>query len=148
MQRFKDMPELPDVEGFRRYLARHAQGRCIERVEVADAGVLRNVSARELDRALRGHRFEAPRRHGKWLMAGTDGPSVLIHFGMTGLLHWAPEDGNRHRHDRVIFVLDRGELRYRDLRKLRGLWLAHGRDQEAQVLGRQGPDALDVGERE
>jgi formamidopyrimidine-DNA glycosylase len=30
------MPELPDVEGFRRVFARHAVGRTVERVEVLD----------------------------------------------------------------------------------------------------------------
>jgi formamidopyrimidine-DNA glycosylase len=44
------MPELPDVEGFRRYLARHAQGRRIERVEVPDAELVRNRSAQALGR--------------------------------------------------------------------------------------------------
>jgi formamidopyrimidine-DNA glycosylase len=42
------MPELPDVEGFRRVLDGHAVDRPITQVDVADAGVLRDVSARGL----------------------------------------------------------------------------------------------------
>lgn len=38
------MPELPDVEGFRRVLADCAQGRTIQRIEVRDTGVLHGVS--------------------------------------------------------------------------------------------------------
>jgi formamidopyrimidine-DNA glycosylase len=43
-----------------------------------------------------------------------------------------------------VVSLDKGELRYADLRKLRGVWLADGDDDIADVLGRQGPDALSM----
>lgn len=107
-----------------------------------DPGILRNAAADDLDRALRGHGFEEPERHGKWLLAWTTGPAVLIHFGMTGELIPADGPGGRHRHDRVIFELDRGELRYRNMRKLGGLWLAHDRGEAGAVMGPLGPDAL------
>ena len=63
---------------------------------------------------------------------------------MTGSLHWAGLTQSRHRHDRVIFELDEGELRYRDMRKLRGIWLAQHRRAAEAAMGRQGPDALTV----
>jgi formamidopyrimidine-DNA glycosylase len=136
------VPELPDVEASRRFLAEHATGQRIDRVRITDDGILRNVSARSLDRALRGHRFEEPTRHGKWLLAWTTGPAVLLHFGMTGELGWAQDESGRHRHDRVIFELEGGELRYRNMRKLGGLWLAHDEREAGAVLGPLGPDAL------
>ncbi len=138
------MPELPDVEAYRRFLHRHAVGRIVRGVVVTDDGILRNVSADALDRALRGHRFQEPSRHGKWLIAPTTGPSVLFHFGMTGDLGWGDGADGRHRHDRVIFELDRGELRYRNMRKLGGLWMAHDEDDARLAMGDLGPDALDV----
>jgi formamidopyrimidine-DNA glycosylase len=138
------MPELPDVEHFRRTLAHHSAGRTISQVLVTDAGILRSVSALELDRAIRGHRFEEPERHGKWLIAWTDGPTVLMHFGMTGDILWAPDSTSRLRHDRVIFVLDRGEIRYRNMRKFGGVWLAHGPAEVNELLSGLGPDALGV----
>jgi formamidopyrimidine-DNA glycosylase len=58
------MPELPDVEGFRRVLARHGAGLQISRVRVLDAGVLRDVGARRLHRELEGRTLATPRRHG------------------------------------------------------------------------------------
>jgi formamidopyrimidine-DNA glycosylase len=141
------MPELPDVESYRRFLAEHATGRRIDRVVVTDPGILRNASARTLDRALRGHRFEEPGRHGKWLIAHTTGPRVLLHFGMTGEFGWGEAANGRHSHDRVIFELDRGELRYRNMRKLGGLWLAHDDREAAAVMGPLGPDALALDRR-
>ena len=119
----------------------------MERVVVTDAGILRNTDPATLDTALRGHRFQEPERRGKWLIAWTSGPAVLLHFGMTGDLIWGPDETGRHRHDRVIFVVDRGELRYRNMRKLGGLWLALGFEDVDPILAGLGPDALSLDRR-
>jgi formamidopyrimidine-DNA glycosylase len=55
------MPELPDVEGFRRELAGALPGLRIQQVQVHDAGILRNTTAQALGRRCAGHRFSAPR---------------------------------------------------------------------------------------
>jgi formamidopyrimidine-DNA glycosylase len=138
------VPELPDVEDFRRQLAEHAVGRTVQNVEVADAGVLHGVSPQGLGQALTHRRITEPARHGKWLTVCTDGPSsLLVHCGMTGRIGWYGDEA-RHRHDRAILVLDDGELRYRDQRKLRGLWLVRAGDDPTEITGRLGPDALGI----
>ncbi|MFF8906202.1 Fpg/Nei family DNA glycosylase [Streptomyces olivaceoviridis] len=144
------MPELPDVEGFRRVLDTCATGRVIHRVVVRDAGVLHGVGPRGLRDALEGRRLTEPERHGKWLLAHTgDGPTVLLHFGMTGRLLCGDPDDAVEPHDRVLFTLSDGrQLRYRDQRKLQGLWLAHDDREVARRLERQGPDALAVSREE
>src|SRR5438270_11068396 len=143
------MPELPDVESYRRFFDRHAAGRTVHRTVVPDPAILRNTSPDTLDRALRGHRFDEPDRLGKWLICWTDGPALLLHFGMTGFLVWSGNEPSRHRHDRVILELDGGdELRYRNMRKLGGAWLAHDRGEAEAILGPIGPDALAIGKRE
>ena len=58
------MPELPDVEGFRR-VAQAAAGREVEDVVVNDSQVLRGVRPQEFRKALRGKEFGTPWRHGK-----------------------------------------------------------------------------------
>ncbi|HEX5255913.1 MAG TPA: DNA-formamidopyrimidine glycosylase family protein [Mycobacterium sp.] len=141
------MPELPDVEGFRRELAKTLPGQRIQHVDVRDPGILRNATAAALARRLAGHRFEAPRRHGKWLILPTDGPTLLIHSGMTGHPYYAKADAEPEKYERLVVSLDQGELRYADLRKLRGVWLADD-DELADLLGSQGPDALGMGLRE
>ncbi|MCW2655691.1 MAG: formamidopyrimidine-DNA glycosylase [Mycobacterium sp.] len=138
------MPELPDVEGFRRDLAATLPGQRVRRVDVRDAGVLRNTSAATLERNLRGRRFGTPRRHGKWLILPTDGPTLLVHSGMTGHPYYAPFDADEQGYERLVLTLDRGELRYADLRKLRGVWLAADDDDVARLIGPQGPDALSI----
>lgn len=142
------MPELPDVEGFRAVIARHAVGRRVERVDVADAGVLRGVTAAQLGDALRGCRFTEPQRHGKWLIACTDGPALLMHFGMTGSLHWCHSGSPGLRYDRVVFRTEDGDLHYSDMRKLQGIRLACDRGEVDRVLAGLGPDALGVRQHE
>jgi formamidopyrimidine-DNA glycosylase len=137
------MPELPDVEGFRRELAKTLPGRRVQAVDVRDAGVLRNTSPRALAGNLEGRRFDEPRRHGKWLLLPTDGPVLLVHSGMTGHPYYA-DDAGEEKYERLVISLDRGELRYTDLRKLRGVWLAADEDEVADVMGPQGPDALEI----
>jgi formamidopyrimidine-DNA glycosylase len=139
------MPELPDVEGFRRVLARGAVGKRIESVEVPDPTLLRNSTPAALGRAVRGRRFGEPDRHGKWVVSPAGAITLLMHFGMTGLLDWAAGGAERHVHDRVVFVYRGGELRYRDMRKFGGVWLARDEHEREQVTGPLGPDAQDVG---
>lgn len=143
------MPELPDVEGFRQVLVACGKGRVVRGVEVRDAGVLHGVSARRLRTALEGRRFTEPERHGKWLLAHTGDPTLLLHFGMTGRLLCADPEDAVEPHDRVLFSLGaRHQLRYRDQRKLRGLWLAETDAEIVGLLADQGPDAMTVGREE
>ncbi|MBV9046885.1 MAG: hypothetical protein JOY58_01365, partial [Solirubrobacterales bacterium] len=152
------MPELPDVEGFRRYLARHAAGHRIVRVEVPDRELIRNSSASALSRAIIGQRFAHPLRHGKWLIAPVGELELLLHFGMTGFLRWSsardrahgdsshrqprdPRGKPRNPYDRVIFDCDDGELRYNNMRRFGGIWLARDERERAAVTGPLGPDA-------
>ncbi|MEU3935822.1 DNA-formamidopyrimidine glycosylase family protein [Streptomyces sp. NPDC029044] len=139
------MPELPDVEGFRQVLQACAKGRVIRRVDVRDPGVLHGIDAGGLRDALEGRRFGTPQRHGKWLLARTGGPTLVLHFGMTGLLVCGRAVDPVEAHDRVLFTLGAGrQLRFRDQRKLQGLWLAHDESDVERLLRRQGPDALAV----
>jgi formamidopyrimidine-DNA glycosylase len=140
------MPELPEVEQERRRFAAVAAGRVVRRIE-ADPAIVRNTTPRALDLALRGRRFGEPRRHGKRLLCPTEeGPTLLLRFGMTGgLVEGAT--GHPHPHDRLVLELDRGALRYRDQRKLGGVWLARDEAEAASLLAGLGPDALEVGRR-
>jgi len=143
-----EMPELPDVEAYRRFFIRHAEGRTVRSVE-ADPTIVRNATPAMVDAALRGRRFGSPERLGKWLVCWTDGPALLLHFGMTGEFVASEDEPDRHRHDRLVIAFeDGGELRYRNMRKLGGAWLVHDADEVRGVLGSLGPDALGLSKRE
>jgi formamidopyrimidine-DNA glycosylase len=142
------MPELPDVEHYRRFFQAHAAGRTVASVK-ADPTILRNATPARLGRALKGRRFDDPVRHGKWLICWTDGPALVLHFGMTGDLIWSGHEPERHRWDRLVLVFPGGdELRYRNMRKLGGVWLAHDDAEVRLATGRLGPDALALSRRQ
>lgn len=141
------MPELPDVEAFRRFLADHAAGQRIERVEAPDPRALRNTSPQGLGHALDGRRLGEPDRHGKWVLTPTDegdGPTLVLHFGMTGYLTWGAVGGERDDHDRVVFVCEDGELRFNLMRLFGGVWLASDERELKEITGDLGPDAADL----
>jgi formamidopyrimidine-DNA glycosylase len=138
------MPELPDVEGYRCALAGSLPRREIRGVRVLDAGILHGTSPAALGRRLHGHVFAAPRRHGKWLVLPTDGPVLLVHNGMTGHPYYRREGDNAGRFDRLVLSLDRGEFRYADQRKLRGVWVAADETDVGRIIGPIGPDAAAI----
>ena len=77
------MPELPEVEHSEASSPTTAEGSESFHVDVLNAPYCVTSARQRLRRALEGRRFLSPRRHGKWLVARTDGPTLLVHFGMT-----------------------------------------------------------------
>jgi formamidopyrimidine-DNA glycosylase len=105
----KKVPEWPDVEVFRRYMDDTSLKQKIARVRVSEKRVLKDVSAARLSRGLKGCRFEATRRRGKFMFAETDGKyEVMFHFGMTGYLQYLEGDDQQSEHGRVVFEFDNG----------------------------------------
>src|SRR5216117_3349777 len=139
------MPELPDVETFKTYLDATSLHQRISGVDVRSAYVLKGVSARELERRLKGRCFESSRRHGKHLFVRTDGDLWLrLHFGMTGSLRYFKHEQRTPRHTRVLFVFANGHcLVFEDQRKFGEVGLLKDVDEflKKRALGR---DALDV----
>lgn len=89
------MPELPDVETFKRYVDATSLHQQVQRVRVLAPDLLKGVTAQALGQHLKGRQFTGTRRHGKFLflLVGDDG-GLLMHFGMTGKLeygHWQGE---------------------------------------------------------
>ena len=84
------MPELPDVEGFRQVVLCHGtRARRGRRRPLGDDRSWRD--GRGLVDGLRRRTIVDARRHGKWLTVVTDGPQLLLHFGMTGSLRWCED---------------------------------------------------------
>jgi formamidopyrimidine-DNA glycosylase len=140
------MPELPEVETFKRFLDSTSLHRRITGVEVRDAYVLRGVSARELARRINGRRFENSVRHGKHLFvhAGDD-LWVRLHFGMTGSFEYLKHDEVPPKTARVIFrFANNCGLAFDDQRKFGEIELIESVDEFLQTR-RLGPDALEIG---
>ena len=82
------MPELPEVEAYRRLAEAAALGRRITAVDAPDAWFLKGgIAAHDVEAALVGRRLVAARRRGKLLLLDTDhGRTLGLRFGMTGRL--------------------------------------------------------------
>jgi formamidopyrimidine-DNA glycosylase len=141
------MPELPDVEHFRRYVEATALQRKVASVEVRDRTVLANASAPALRRAAEGRRFTGTHRHGKHLFLAfdDDGGWLAMHFGMTGKPDCYRDEGEEPDHARVVFDLANGYHLAFDCQRLLGR-VAVVRDRDAFLRAhRVGPDALRIG---
>src|SRR5437773_12297921 len=139
------MPELPDVEIFKRSSDLTSLHQRIANVDVRSAYVLKGVSARELERRLKRRRFESSRRHGKHLFVRADGDLWLrLHFGMTGSLRYFKHEEQAPRHTRVLFVFANAHsLAFEDQRKFGEIGLIEDVNEflKKRALG---PDALDI----
>src|SRR5436190_21901501 len=83
------MPELAEVEKYRRLAEEAALGREIVRVYAPDAWYLKGgLTARAVRAALKGRSFTAARRLGKQLLLDTSdgGPVLGLHAGLAGRL--------------------------------------------------------------
>ncbi len=129
------MPELPEVEAYRRLAQDRALLRPVTIVDAPDAWYLKGgIDAEAVTGALVGRRFVAARRIGKLLLLDTDkdGPVLGLRFGMTGrllvdatagvddLLYSSNQELERWDRFGVRFA-DGGDMRIRDPRRLGGV---------------------------
>ncbi len=136
------MPELPDVETFKRYLDATALHHRIEHVTVRDRQVLDRLSPGRLRKTAAGKSLETTRRHGKHLFARlSGGPWLELHFGMTGYLEYEKQGGDPPQYAQVLFRFANGyRLAYVNKRKLGHVSLVD--DPDAFIEGEElGPDA-------
>jgi formamidopyrimidine-DNA glycosylase len=161
------MPELPEVETFKRFIDNHALKKPIEQVQVFKEKILSGVTTTELQQAVEHHQFSHTLRHGKYLFVEvtpkqtktSTKPSgwVLLHFGMTGYLsYWDKQktlvnaygDPTRpHAHIRVQFDFkDDSHLAFHEQRMFG--YIALISDPQTYIKEKKlGPDALAMDEQ-
>jgi formamidopyrimidine-DNA glycosylase len=139
------VPELPDIEIFKRYIDATSLHQKISNIEVRNERVLGAVSARKLQSTLKGHTFESTRRHGKNLFVELDdGGWMLMHFGMTGSLAYFENPDDEPPHSRLLFAFENGyHLAFDDARMFGKVDLIG--EPEDYVQERElGPDPLEL----
>ncbi len=138
------MPELPDVETFRRYFDATSLHKKIKSVEVNDTAVLKKISGKRFKSSLAGRKFESSSRRGKYIFVLLDnGDYLVLHFGMTGYLKYFKKEDKSPGHERILFNFSNGyKLAYVCQRKLGRVMLAGSVESIAQKKD-LGVDALD-----
>ncbi|MGK7390251.1 MAG: Fpg/Nei family DNA glycosylase [Candidatus Cyclobacteriaceae bacterium M2_1C_046] len=142
------MPELPDVESYKKYLDSHALNKKIDHVEVKDDSILK-TSAQTLRDKLKNQKLSESRRIGKNLLVKTDKDLwVVLHFGMTGYLEYFKVNGEAPKYSKVLFHFNNDHcLSFINKRKLGFVDLTD--DIEKWRKDKQlGPDALDLNLRD
>lgn len=112
------MPELPEVEMYRRYVAASSLKKPIREVEVFDGKVVSDTEE-ELKSALEGKRIEDTDRVGKYLFLKLEPENwLMMHFGMTGAPELYQTAEEPPRFTRVAFHFEDGySLAFRCARK-------------------------------
>jgi formamidopyrimidine-DNA glycosylase len=139
------MPELPEVQTIVNDLnAADVIGIPISAVRVFWPRTIAVPGSKSFCRRLKGRKFTAIRRRGKYLVFDLDdGHTLLLHLRMSGRLHLVAADTPRIKHEHVILSLTDGrQLRFHDPRKFGRFSLIKD---PAPILDRLGPEPLAPG---
>lgn len=141
------MPELPEVETFKRYAERHFLHRKIKKITVDDERVLL-VPKNALENLL-GKSLGSFHRRGKYIYAETDSGNLflILHFGMTGRLKEYERKEDRPKGTRVDFFFEDGCMAFVNPRKFGRVGLTDDPEGFFRLKG-LGEDALKIGEKE
>jgi formamidopyrimidine-DNA glycosylase len=139
------MPELPEVESTRRFLAPVIVGRKIDSAEVRrDRMVRRHERPGDFVERVAGRRIESLDRRGKFLLARLEGDITWVtHLGMSGRLSLAaPRDAESPHTNVVLRIEGPIEVRMVDPRTFGFVAAWTPEELEAMFHGRIGRDAL------
>jgi formamidopyrimidine-DNA glycosylase len=115
------MPELPEVETWRRLAEQHVAGKTIKSVfALKDEIIFDNCTQAAFTRKLTGRCIDQVLRKGKHLWMDLDqAPHPYFHFGMTGSFHVYRSEKLRPRFLKAELLMDDGtRLGFRNVRRI------------------------------
>jgi formamidopyrimidine-DNA glycosylase len=134
------MPELPEVETYKRYLDDTSLNQKVTIVEVTDERIL-STEESYLRESIVGKKFESSIRHGKYLLVYLNPKFLVMHFGMSGDLEYYDIEDDPPKFSKVIFHFNNGfNLAYISIRMFGKVSIAESFEEfiENKKLG---PDA-------
>jgi formamidopyrimidine-DNA glycosylase len=140
------MPELPEVETFRRYLLQGSDGapsilgKQIKNVDLLWDGTLAYPTKEEFDSRIREQFITGVGRRGKHLLILLSRDTLIIHLRMSGELIVEEKTEPLGKHYRLIInFYDPYRLAFNNIRKFGRIWLT---DTPEDFLGDLGPEPL------
>ncbi|MBD3318927.1 hypothetical protein GF342_03375 [Candidatus Woesearchaeota archaeon] len=132
------MPELPEVEWFRRSLAHSILDKKIQKVTVRDEGILKDISKHSFITQVQGATFKHTKRHGKYLGLLFKKKVLVMHFGMSGSITTKDTDQGK-----IIIEFRKKKLTYKCPRTFGSVQLI---DDWKEWIDKKelGPDALHI----
>ncbi len=140
------MPELPELEAFKKYIDIHCLGKTIAAITTSDKKVIKGVTFPTFQKSLVGHTFVQTQRRGKFLIITLDRSNQLLvmHFGLTGYLFYTKDEHEKVPYSTVEFIFkDHSVLHWNSIRKFEKIWLVQSLDR-IKELKSLGPDALKI----
>ena len=139
------MPEAPELEVVKDFLAENVIGVSIESASVLKPSVLRSLCG-DISQDMSGRLFESVHRRGKFLLFELSGGRLLsINPMLTGALQYCTPKQRVYKRTCLKFTLSNGrELRYIDDKQMGMVYYVRA-DQKSEIprLNEQGPDVLD-----
>ena len=139
------MPEAPELEVVKDFLADNLIGASVEDASVLKPSVLRSLCG-DIAEDMPGRVFESVERRGKFILFGISGGRLLsINPMLTGALQYCIPKQRVYKRTCLRFTLSDGsELRYMDDKQM-GIVYYVSNEQAAEIprLHEQGPDVLD-----
>lgn len=139
------MPEAPELEVVKDFLAANVMGAKIDAVSTLKPSVLRSLCG-DIVEDLPGRAFESVERRGKFILFGISGGRLLsINPMLTGALQYCTPKQRVYKRTCLRFTLSDGrELRYVDDKQM-GMVYYIDEQKAAEIprLHEQGPDVLD-----
>jgi formamidopyrimidine-DNA glycosylase len=140
------MPELPEVETFRRHLLQGVDGdpsilgKKIKNGELLWEGTLASPSPEEFKSRIQGQFITGIGRRGKNLLIRLSRDTLIIHLRMSGELLVEEKTAEIGKHYRMILNFDdKYRLAFNNIRKFGRIWLAEFPEEH---LGNLGPEPL------
>ena len=140
------MPELPEVETFRRILLQGVSGspsilgKTIENAEVLWDGSLAYPAPDQFRDEIQGQYVTGVGRRGKNLLISLSDQTLIIHLRMSGELIVEQKTNPKGKHYRIILnFTDQYRLAFNNIRKFGRIWMTADPD---SILGNLGPEPL------
>ncbi|BAH83476.1 bifunctional DNA-formamidopyrimidine glycosylase/DNA-(apurinic or apyrimidinic site) lyase [Candidatus Ishikawella capsulata] len=134
------MPELPEVETYRRSIEFHLLGETLLDIRVYNPS-LRWPFALEIYN-LKNQMLLKVKRRGKYLLLAFSKGWIIIHLGMSGNLRISNQSFPKDKHDHVELIMTNSKiLRYNDQRRF-GAWLWCIDINKTPLLDSLGPEPL------
>ncbi|MEF8848276.1 MAG: DNA-formamidopyrimidine glycosylase family protein, partial [Candidatus Thermoplasmatota archaeon] len=138
------MPELPDVESFKKYLDSTSLNQKINEVKITRKRILEKISEEKLVNKLKKNKFFSSHRHGKYLFVKLKKHWLMLHFGMTGKLKYFKKPEEKPKHTRMLVKFSSGFNLAYDCQRLLGK-ISIIKDINQYLKQKNlGPDALDI----
>jgi len=140
------MPEMPEVEAFKKYIGDTSLHKKIVDVETNAKSAIKNVSFNDFKKLLKGNSFSSVKRMGKYLVIPLkdSNQKLVMHFGLTGTLYYAKK-GDKPNYSFVRFIFGPDALSWISKRKFGGIWLVTDIN-TIKGLKNIGPDPLTLSE--